>query len=290
MKRCVLAATLPLILGGCLPIPLSVSIASYAIDGVSYLASGKSTTDHVISAATKQDCALTRPVFGDPICRDLGPNGEGETKAITVAYYPGDDVSRGDRPENKHKYAGALNLDEVEPEATQIALFGRFLPAPPAVEIDGVVANSETVVPSPDVHMVAAAPQVSWTAPSVPVSTVAVEPLGPPAAAAAILPKPRPTAIAAARRVVDDHSAAKDRLLVLGSFRTTARAEVLQARFAGLGAHIVSVSLDNRDWYRVAVGPISPAAARDLKAELGRVDGRQPWVIRLSAAFQVASH
>ena len=48
-------AGLQLILGGCLPLPFT--IASSAITGLSYLTTGKSGTDHVISAARKEDCS-----------------------------------------------------------------------------------------------------------------------------------------------------------------------------------------------------------------------------------------
>ena len=62
-------AGLPLILGGCLPLPFT--IASSAITGMSYLTTGKSGTDHVISAARKEDCSLTNPFFGEEVCFDL---------------------------------------------------------------------------------------------------------------------------------------------------------------------------------------------------------------------------
>jgi cell division septation protein DedD len=46
-----------------------VVIASYAADGVSYVATGKSVTDHGLSAATGHDCALLRPILKQkPIC------------------------------------------------------------------------------------------------------------------------------------------------------------------------------------------------------------------------------
>jgi hypothetical protein len=45
-------------------------IASYAADGVSYVATGKSVSDHGISEVTGRDCAIWRVVKGKPICRD----------------------------------------------------------------------------------------------------------------------------------------------------------------------------------------------------------------------------
>jgi sporulation related protein len=61
-----LAALLP---AGC-ALPPVVTLASLAADGVSYAATGKSVSDHGISAATGNDCALMRPVFtGKAMCQ-----------------------------------------------------------------------------------------------------------------------------------------------------------------------------------------------------------------------------
>jgi len=51
-------------------LPPAVSSASLAADGVSYVTTGKSVSDHGISVATGNDCALMRPVFtGKAMCR-----------------------------------------------------------------------------------------------------------------------------------------------------------------------------------------------------------------------------
>ena len=61
-----LAALLP---EGC-ALPPAVTLASLAADGVSYATTGKSVSDHGISAATGNDCALMRPVFtGKALCQ-----------------------------------------------------------------------------------------------------------------------------------------------------------------------------------------------------------------------------
>src|SRR3546814_14482623 len=88
MKRSLGLVALPLLVGGCLPLPITV--ASTAFTGISYVASGKSTTDHALSASMEQDCALTRPLFGEPFCRDVGPHGEGRPATVIVARHPGD--------------------------------------------------------------------------------------------------------------------------------------------------------------------------------------------------------
>ncbi|NKB48572.1 MAG: hypothetical protein GKS02_04305 [Alphaproteobacteria bacterium] len=67
------ALVLPmLLLTGC-ALPPAVTVASLVLDGVSYVSTGKSTTDHAISALADEDCALLRVVDGKEVC---DPNGE----------------------------------------------------------------------------------------------------------------------------------------------------------------------------------------------------------------------
>jgi hypothetical protein len=58
---------LMLCLNGC-ALPPALTIASFAADGVSYLATGKSTTDHALSAIAQEDCAMMRAIAEKPIC------------------------------------------------------------------------------------------------------------------------------------------------------------------------------------------------------------------------------
>ncbi len=66
------ALLLPLLLTGC-ALPPVVTVASLVADGVSFVTTGKSTTDHAISALADEDCALLRVVDERPIC---DPDGE----------------------------------------------------------------------------------------------------------------------------------------------------------------------------------------------------------------------
>lgn len=59
----------PALLSGC-GLPPALMIASYAADGVSYVATGKSVSDHGISEATGRDCAVWRIIKGESICKD----------------------------------------------------------------------------------------------------------------------------------------------------------------------------------------------------------------------------
>ena len=63
---------LPVFLTGCVA-PPALTAASLAVDVVSYVVTGKSPTDHAVSAMVHEDCALLRPVKGEPLC---DPDGE----------------------------------------------------------------------------------------------------------------------------------------------------------------------------------------------------------------------
>jgi hypothetical protein len=74
---------LPFLAVGC-AVPPAVTVASVAADGVSYVATGKSVTDHGLSAATGRDCALLRPILENkPICHSTETE---RAKSVPVEY------------------------------------------------------------------------------------------------------------------------------------------------------------------------------------------------------------
>lgn len=249
---------------------MPITIASTAFTGISYMASGKSTTDHVLSATMDQDCALVRPVLGEPFCRGFGPNGEGRTAAVTVATYPGD---RDDPLTNEARLAArgenALDLASLDLDSRQIAAAPRFLVAPPHVSIAGIIVNKDQLSPAPGTRVMAAAPDTSWAA------LAPVRAAGP-SAAAARMPAP-----AVAAETPGQRASGGDRWVVLGSFRDAERAQVMAARFAGREPSIIAASVRGGQWHRVALGPMSAESARAVRDGLGEVDGRRPWVVRL---------
>ena len=50
--------------------PLPLQIAAWAADGISYLMTSKSMSDHGLSAAVGRDCAVHRAVTEGAICRE----------------------------------------------------------------------------------------------------------------------------------------------------------------------------------------------------------------------------
>ena len=71
MPRVALVLLVPFLLAGC-AVPPALTLASLAADGVSYVTTGKSTTDHAISAIAEEDCALVRAVKEEAICVPKG--------------------------------------------------------------------------------------------------------------------------------------------------------------------------------------------------------------------------
>jgi len=323
MTRKLVVALLPLALGGCLPLP--IAIASTALSGISYVTTGKSTSDHVLSAAMEEDCALTRPVFGEPVCREVGPDGKGRTNATTVAYYPGDrDDGITQEDVDAYRTRGALNLADAVEDTRQIAIAPQFLAPPPRVSMAGVVVSKDQIAPAPRSRVLPVAADSSW-ATLVPSRTIEVAPLAAPVpsvtqpqplSAAPVAKTPvakTPTATIPTAKAVDPKPVAKplpqpavkveqvaavpaivppaapankvvggdaDRWVVIGSFRDVDRAKVMASRFADREPTILAATVDGGHWHRVAIGPLTPSAAKQVRDGLGRVDGRQPWVIR----------
>ncbi|MCE2510164.1 MAG: hypothetical protein J4G10_04220 [Alphaproteobacteria bacterium] len=79
------AMTLPFLAAGC-ALPPAVTVASLAADGMSYAVSGRAVSDHAISFAAQEDCALYRAVQGESICR--AEEGTEQTRAFEGAAAP----------------------------------------------------------------------------------------------------------------------------------------------------------------------------------------------------------
>ncbi len=70
MFRRLLIILCPLFVGAC-ALPLPLQLAALAADGLSYLTTSKSMSDHGLSAALGRDCAVHRAIITeDDICRE----------------------------------------------------------------------------------------------------------------------------------------------------------------------------------------------------------------------------
>ncbi len=74
MFRRLLIILCPLFVGAC-ALPLPLQLAALAADGLSYLTTSKSMSDHGLSAALGRDCAVHRAITEGDICREDADSG-----------------------------------------------------------------------------------------------------------------------------------------------------------------------------------------------------------------------
>lgn len=97
--RLVALAALPLLLSAC-GAPSGLLVATYAIDGASYVGTGKTVSDHALSAATKKDCSVLYGVTRGQLCEEA-PTGLAEVPSDTRVpdHIPGRDPAPSMIPE-----------------------------------------------------------------------------------------------------------------------------------------------------------------------------------------------
>jgi hypothetical protein len=74
---------LPLLLPGCV-VPVAISAASAGFDGLTYIATGKSPSEHAISELLDQNCSALRIFAGRAICRDYTPEERRDSQLARV--------------------------------------------------------------------------------------------------------------------------------------------------------------------------------------------------------------
>jgi hypothetical protein len=104
--------TLPLVLGlplltGACGAPVAVAAVSYGADGVSLAQTGKSTTDHLASMASKKDCALWRVFRNQTVCRER----EGDKDPYQVDY----DIAERQQSEGGVSYSPPMHAASNAP-------------------------------------------------------------------------------------------------------------------------------------------------------------------------------
>ena len=234
-----------LLLAGCAAIPPAVSVATWAIEGASLAFSGKSISDHAISAVTRQDCALWRLLKGEPVCEDY-PAENGPARAA-VALLPA--------PPAK------LDLASAPPPAVGAA---------PGVAIH-LASFAPPPAPRPGAASGGTAPIIATTAP------IEVTYLGDDKPAR---PSPEVEAVAAqAAPTADRH------FVAIGSYAVPANARRQVAQYDDLRPFIVAAVVDGRPLLRVAVGPFRSAELEAAMRRLRRAGVADAWVLPAGASL-----
>lgn len=297
-KRMMLAACM-LLLGGCaLPVPLQ--IASWAADGISFVMTKKSLTDHGISMVTQKDCALLRAVTEGTVCRDddaatmiadasqgnvdaapvatdavvVAPSAKAAVKPVAVSAFAPSDGWRSPAElstENLAAFETASGVLATEPEPAAKPSQGLFAETPK------VAAD----VPSPVVE----APVVEEKIATEPVQVAAVQPAAetPPPAKAQ---KPWQQLVAAKHAVVADVApeAAPKLFMVMGSFSKRDNALGLARRFADMNPYVLTSEMNGRKVYRVAIGASTAEGQKVVRRQLARIGVVDVWAARMDAS------
>lgn len=141
---------------GACGVPLAVSGAGYAADGGFLVASEKTSTDHMISMVSKQDCAVWRVIKGRAVCKPR----EGDKDPYKVDY---DDPQRMVAEDGVH-YAPPLRTAADAPATSWDA--ASYKPASPALTapsapVTAVAQGSNDAAPAAVAEAVPPSPATS---------------------------------------------------------------------------------------------------------------------------------
>jgi len=107
------------LLSGC-GLPPAISIISYAFDGISMMSSGKSVSDHAISAVTDKDCALFRVVMGEEVCRAA----TADTATVVASVYGESTTAEDDTGEGAYLPGDGIAAPEISTDTLQATADG----------------------------------------------------------------------------------------------------------------------------------------------------------------------
>lgn len=262
------------LLGGCGAIPPAIGLLSYAADGVSFLASGKTLSDHALSAAANQDCKLFRMAQNLEVCADWGS--EPKMAAVRpVRSGDRDAPSWGDDSSAVQIALGPVPriAEKGEPMSlpAHLADVAQALPGVAKAESTPMLATALIAPPKPVIHPTAAAvPQ-----PGKLVMTALV-----PSAPAALPPVAKQDAAVRAVEAPAARSAYESRyLMVLGSFKGPEMAGKLAKVHPG--AQVVKADVQGETYYRVVIEPQKGAKFASKLSD-------KPWLVPATSA-QIAS-
>ncbi|WP_417836206.1 SPOR domain-containing protein [Thalassospira tepidiphila] len=309
--RKILVVAAPLALGACGG-PIELTVAKLAGDLISYVSTGKSTTDHAVSFVAERDCALHRPLLEQTICKDdetilaeeaaaLAVMGEPEIKQelrvarpeIYAVNAPAEDWSRPSATALKSNAIVTTNLPPLTPKKTaddavdavevasardqieveDVAVDRSDLgPIDPQVEADAAVAGYVSDEPAAEI----AAPQETVTA-------ALVDP--------AVMGDGDDVVVKPVDAALDGDALAGDDLaaplpgdyVVLASFADEARANRALGLYKEYQPRLLNAEVKGKPYLRVAVGPLSAEHAHDLRLLAAKKGVKDPWIVGVGA-------
>lgn len=240
-----LAATAALGLAGCAGVPVALSAASAYVDAVLFLRTGRSSTDHAISAVAERDCAFTHILTRGRLCDD-GPPPPLFAELLRDPSAPAPAVDRVELAA-----ADPLVLSDAVPTPGAAAL------APPAGA--PALATAAPLAPAP---MTPAPTLASLTAAAAVKAVFVVTPA-----------RPGPLAEAVPQ------AGTRSLLVVVGSFTRRDQAEARRTALALPSTGIVEATVFGKRHYRVVVRPMGRDDAQRQLAAARSAGIRDAWLL-----------
>ncbi len=278
MKKALVVGAGVLVLGGCaLPVPLQV--ASWALDGISYLATDKSITDHGISMVAQKDCAIFRGITDGDVCRNWDD-------AATLVAEAGKDAQPQrpvtTTPSVRVGYSTAVQSDipplstELDDSLPNVDVLANFDTAAGPAEGDEQKTSFATrpmKVIQPQPKPVVVKHKKKRVMPKVlPVTATAELPVPPVRVTTSV----RLAAATSLEPVAGIY-------YVIGSFRNYGNAHGLAERYEELVPEVLAAKLDGAPVFRVVVGPIDEGQEKAVLRRVARAGVRDSWAIRVVA-------
>ncbi len=306
----------PLVLGAC-GLPVGVQIASLVADGISYLTTEKTLTDHGISVVTSKDCSLWRGVEGKDICRDEDQMGTEGIELSEASTTPQNKTAKGATISAEQPYpVVAAKADLTEKKRRIIAPAPK--PAPRSDDGVGKPIDTDHLILGQDEgksrKVPVRAPVIQETA-AAPIEPINIEakndaiallaPLksskaeltnsknqAPPALApankiSAFRSKPVPTQTIIPAKMMAKEGTVKKRhrrtYYIIASYHRSADARRFSGRHSGLKPLVLEGTAKGHKVFRVAVGPIAKTERRATRQRLKSAGFKDTWKLTLRA-------
>ncbi len=257
MSRVVVVVVGGLFLGGC-AIPAPLQIASWALDGLSLLATQKSVADHGISMVAQQDCALWRGVTEGAVCREDDPMAIiAEQGDVIEGGVPADTGSALTSVQTTSRSSG-IELEQsvqsswvIDPEvASDVAAPTGIQEAEPADASENV---SELYLEEADENQA-----LQWQLISEETASVAPDAEG-----------------------MSAYSAMPGDYFVVGSFGVWDNAKRFAAKYPVLDAQVLAANVADYRVFRIVVGPYNDGNQATLRQNIRDAGVEDIWAVRV---------
>jgi cell division protein FtsN len=284
-----------ILLGGC-GLPVGVTIASWAADGISYVATDKTLTEHGISAAVGQDCSVWRTLKGGELCieqiEDTEPIAVAENDDSQVDEFDyeldTEDVAYIDYIHLLPKAVENKQNNSISTEIAENKISKEAQVADDIVSIREEKLFEQTVLATNEKNDAPTTKPllVHYAKPLEAESVVASQSEGPLTiakvdAAVNLAQKIESKPKEIGNKIIPEKSA--DRYFVIGSYLGPSYANRHAGRHALLGASVAKAKVGRKEVYRVLVGPFTRAEQPAIRKIIKRSNIDKAWVISMNA-------